>query len=156
MGLATLLAGQAIDVSGPRHIAVTADGGEAAWNTVATHTLFVVTGAVRARILCVCTETVTSAGAGTMQLGVTGATNAIIAATDPTLIAIGEVWDDATPTTVFEPFATALLDWVTNGIDIGYEVVGNALTDGLLVFHCWWEPLDTTGVVTAGAGGPLA
>ena len=47
------------------------------------------------------------------------------------------------------------MDYVSNGLDIGYEIKGEALTTGTLVFHCVWEPLNAPGAVAAGAGGAL-
>jgi hypothetical protein len=47
------------------------------------------------------------------------------------------------------------MDYVINGLDIGYEITGAALTGGVLVFHCVWEPLNDSGLVEAGAGGTL-
>jgi hypothetical protein len=44
---------------------------------------------------------------------------------------------------------------LTDGVDVGYEIGGENLTDGTLVFHCWWEPLSSDGLVIAGAGGNL-
>ena len=50
--LATSVAGreQQISVNAPNHIAVTADMTSATWNTVATHKVFAITGAVRMRM----------------------------------------------------------------------------------------------------------
>jgi hypothetical protein len=44
---------------------------------------------------------------------------------------------------------------VTGGKDIGYTLSAPSNT-GTLKFHIWWTPLDATGSVTAGAGGPFA
>lgn len=154
MGLAALLAGQGVDVSSVRHIAVTADMANATWNTQTTHEVFDVTGRVRARILILCAVNI--AGAGSIQFGYAGVTNAFVASTAGTDLDVGDIWIDATPTETNGAFATMVTDRVVpNGLDIGYEITVAALTGGSLVFHCWWEPLDALGNVVAGAGGVL-
>jgi hypothetical protein len=42
-----------------------------------------------------------------------------------------------------------------DGLDIGYEITGEALTSGNIVFHCVWDPLSAGASVVAGAGGAL-
>jgi len=144
------------------HIEVSVDLNSATWNTVATHEVFTVTGTVRMRFLILCTETLTdAANLAVIQFGVAGTTNAFIAATDAAgkngnTIEADEIWCDATPADTYGDADTVVLDKVvTGGLDVGYEITGEALTDGTLVFHAWWEPLDAAGVVVAGAGGVL-
>lgn len=138
------------------YVAVTADLSAATWKSVASHEVFTVTGLVRARMWIECTEDVTSTGGGaTLQFGVEGVTNAIIAATGEDDIDIGELWYDATPTVKYDTFANVVFDYVSNGLDIGYEIVGEATIDGILVFHLVYEALNSTGIVVAGAGGTL-
>jgi len=147
----------------PNYFTVSADFTSATWNTVASHEIATVTGTVIMRVLPQCTETLTDAADGaSMQLGYEGATSAIIASTQAAggggnTIAAGEYWLDATPADTF--VSVAQLEAMTFipgiGLDVGYEITGAALTDGTIVFHVWWEPLDSTGSVTAGAGGSL-
>ena len=146
----------------PNYFAVTADMTSATWNTVASHEIATVTGMVHMIVIPECTETLTDTADGaSIQLGHQSLTTALIAsttaATAGTVIETGEIWVDATPADVmvlrsgFEP-----LDFIiAGGLDIGYEITGAALTDGTLVFHVWYEPLNSTGAVTAGAGGSL-
>ena len=41
---------------------------------------------------------------------------------------------------------------VSNGLDIGYEIKTDTLTGGAITFHCWWEPLNSTGAVVVADG----
>lgn len=136
------------------YFAVTADLTSATWNTVAAHEIATVTGAVRVRILPICTSDVTSGGAITFILGTETTTNGMIASTDGTTIDAGEAWLTTTPSHLHAK--TAVLDFIiAAGQDIGYTIGSNAATGGTIVFHVWWEPLDATGAVAAGAGGVL-
>jgi hypothetical protein len=117
---------------------------------VATHEILTVTGLVRLRIIALCTVNV--AGAGSVQFGVEGATNAIIASTTGADLDAGELWYDATPTTAFDTFALTVFDRVINGLDVGYEVTADTLTGGNVTFYYWWEPLNSTGAVVAADG----
>lgn len=146
----------------PNYLSVTADLSSSTWNTVASHEVFTVTGLVRMRVLIECTETLTDAADGaSIQFGVEGATNAWIASTGAAgaggnTIAAGEIWCDTSPTETHGNTGTLVLDKiVAGGLDVGYEITGAALTDGTLVFHCWWVPVGPTGRVTAGTGGAL-
>lgn len=147
--------GAAINYDTENYLAVTADLSSATWNTVATHELFTVTGLVRMRIVA----EVTTNGAGataTIELGHESDTDAFIATTTITDLAAGEIWIDATPTEVAGNTSTLLMDKIVNAVDIGYEIKTAAATAGAIVFHCWWEPLNSTGAVVAGAGGALS
>jgi len=140
------------------YLAVTADFTSATWNTAASHEILTVTGACHIIILPQVTGTPTSAGSGaTLVLGDETTSNSIIASTDAENLATGEWWFDATDTrtlaarSIFEK--TDIV--VGNGKDIGYTIGTEALTGGSIVFHVWWEPIDATGAVVAGAGGAL-
>ena len=143
------------------YLAVTADMTSGTWNAATTQEVFVVTGLVRMRMWIVCTGTLTDAAdAAVIQFGVEGATNAFIGATDAAgkngqTITDTWLWYDTSPSAAYDTFATAVMDYVVNGLDVGYEITGAVLTGGSLVFHCVWEPLNSTGSVTAGAGGAL-
>lgn len=147
--------GTGTNISNPNYLSVTADMESAVWNAATTQEVFTVTGLVRARFWIECTETVESGGAATIQFGVEGVTNGFIASTTATELAAGDLWYDASPATVYDTAANAIMDYVINGLDVGYEIGTAALTNGTLVFHCVWEPLNPTGNVAAGAGGAL-
>ena len=147
----------------PNYFTVSADFASATWNTVASHEVATVTGLVHMIILPQCTETLTDAAdLATIQLGVEGSTAALIAATSAaglaaSTISATELWVDATPADLVATRSqfNALDFFVGSGLDVGYEIGGQALTDGTIVFHIWWEAIDSTGAVTAGAGGSL-
>lgn len=145
---------------GDQYLSVEADFSSASWNTVATHEIFTVTGAVELEIIAECTKDVTSGGSATICLGVEGATNAFIADTVFSLIDVGEVWDTAVDgTTTKYGAATAMglaKQRIFGGLDVGYEVKTAALTDGKIKFHCFWKPLNSTGAVAAGTGVALS
>jgi len=139
------------------YLAVTATMTSATWNTETTHEVFTVTGLVRMRMWIECTTNVTSTGgAATLTYGPAATGTGIIAATGEDDIDATELWYDATPTVAFDTYANVVFDYVINGLDIGYDIDGEALIGGVLVFHCMWEPLNSTGLVVAGAGGALA
>lgn len=139
------------------YLAVTADLTSATWNTVATHELFTVTGLVRMKVIAEVTTTGddTSGDTATIQMGVEDSTNDWIAATQVDDLAAGEIWADATPTETNGNYSSLVFDKVVNGKDVGYEIAGEAATDGVIVFHCWWEALNSTGAVVAGDGSAM-
>ncbi len=132
---------------------MTIDLSNVTWNTQATHEVFTVTGLVRMRMWIECTENV--AGAGSIQFGYAGTTNGFIASTVGVDLDANELWYAAAPATRLDVFTTAVMDYVINGVDVGYEITGAALSDGTLVIHCVWDALNATGNVAAGAGGVL-
>ena len=161
LGMVNNLRGGGLTALAANYIAVEADLSATAWKTVASHEVLTVTGLVRLRIWIECTKTLTDAAdAADIQFGLEGATNALIGATNAAgksggTISVGELWYDTSPTTVWDTTANVVLDFIVNGLDVGYEITGAALTDGKLVFHCVWEPLNASANVVAGAGGTL-
>lgn len=149
--------GAALNKDSVNYLAVSADLSSATWNTVAAHEILTVTGLNRIRIMVECTVTCddTTGNTATIVLGDETTSDALIASTEVDDILDTELWYDATPTLSADAFASVILDYITNGLDIGYEIAVEAATAGTLVFHVWWEPLNATGAVVAGAGGPL-
>ena len=144
------------------YLKVIVDLTNATWNTMASHEVAVITGAVHVVMLVECTSTLTDAAdTATMSLGIEGDTDAIIGVTNVagaggSTLNAGQAWCDTTPTEVIGPSTTILLDRVImNGLDLGYEIGTAALTGGALNFYIWWEPLNDTGSLTVGAGGSL-
>jgi len=146
-----------VHYNNPNYLAVTIDLTSATFNTVATHELFTVTGLVRMRVIAEVTTTGddTSGNTSTIQLGTEDATNDWIAATEVDDLTVGEIWADATPTETNGNYSSLVFDKVVNGVDVGYEIAGEAATDGVIVFHCVWEPLNATGAVVAGDGSAM-
>jgi hypothetical protein len=151
------LRGSSLNYNNKNYLAVAADMTSGTWNTVATHELFTVTGAVRMRILAEVTADCTSGGgAATIKLGIEGVTDAFIAATGEDDLDVGEAWIDATPTEKYGNFSSLVFDKVIMaGQDVGFEIEGEAFTQGGITFHCWWEALNSTGAVAAGTGAAL-
>lgn len=152
------VAGMALNQNSTNYFSVTADFTSATWNTVAAHEICTVTGAVHLIILPQVAASPTSAGgAATLILGDETTTNSIITSTDAENLTTGEWWVDSTDTrTIAARSNFEKCDIiVANGKDIGYTIGTEALTGGSIIFHCWFEPIDATGAVVAGAGGAL-
>jgi hypothetical protein len=118
--------------------------------SVASHEIFTVTGMVRVRIIPECTVDV--AGTGTIELGVAGDTDIMLGTTTGTDIDGGKLWLDTSPAEFAWNFSSVIDKVIPNGLDIGYEVKTNTLTGGAITFHCWWEPLNSTGAVIVADG----
>lgn len=120
---------------------------------VGTVTLFTVTGAVRVRLVCICTESlVEGVGGGTIEVGIAGATASFIAQATSTDLDTGDVWHDATPDAASELWSVTSVTAekiLGNGQDIIATIGTRNITDGTLVFSAFWTPLTSTGLVVA-------
>ena len=117
---------------------------------VGTFALFTVTGSVIVRIVAECTETVVEGvGGGTIEVGITGDTATIIAQTVATTLDANEIWHDATPDADIEALSVMGDFIIVNGMDIFATIAGQNITDGTVVFYCFWTPLGSTGAVVA-------
>lgn len=142
---------------------VNADMTSATWNTVASHEIATVTGMVHILVIPIVTTTLTDAADGaSIQLGVEGSTAELIGSTGAAgaggnTLTTNEFWFDTTPADLaFKGSAWDNMDFIVGGgLDVGYEITGAALTGGAISFHIYWEPMDGTGTVVAGAGGTL-
>lgn len=132
-------------------------GGQMAYKTIEFETdtpvgaigeidLFTVTGAVVALTIAVCTENLASGG--TVEVGTTANPATIIAQTTASTIDIGEIWVDNSPT-VLECWTTAFGCMIGDGADIVLTVRTDPVTDGTLVFTCFWTPLTGDAYVAA-------
>ena len=136
------------------YLSVTSDLTLAAWNTVAAHEVFTVTGDVRAIILPRITGSLTSGGALTAQIGIEGSTAAFVGNTALAALVLNTTWLSTTPAVHYA--TTSLIDRVvTAGRDIGYEILTAAATGGTIVWYCWWEMLSPGSSVVVAAGGAL-
>lgn len=127
---------------------VVLDGG-AGSGAVGTIDLFTVTGMVIARVVAVVIAGVTQVAAGTISVGIAGATAAITAVTSGTKMAAGEIWHDATPDAEIEALTVLSDQIISDGNDIIATVAGANATDGELQFVCIWVPLTADGDVVA-------
>ena len=150
----------------PNYFTVVADMTSATWNTVAAHEIATVTGVVRMQIIAEVTATVITVGTnGTIALGYQGNTSAIFSATALDAALTGDVFSAVYGSAATTPASGAdaqsslthgIFDVVVvGGLDVGYTIATNAGTTGNITFHIWWQPLSSTGAVTAGAGGVL-
>jgi len=108
-------------------------------------TVFNVTGDVLVIVIGICK--IDLVGAGTLELGIPGATAALLAQiADATTLDANEAWVDATPS-LGEGF-TATPKVIGGGLDI-IGTVGTAnITAGVIDFYCFYMPLSDDGVVT--------
>ena len=107
-------------------------------------TLFTVTGTVIVNIFAVCSTDLT--GSGTIEVGISGNTAALIAQTTGTAIDANEVWVDTAPATVEAPLTDKIL---TAGTDIIQTIATDTLTAGVLTYYCFWNPVSSDGLVVA-------
>lgn len=115
------------------------------------YTLFTVTGDVIVQVFGVADVALTSGGAATIEVGVSGNTASIIAQTTATALIANEIWHDATPTTTLEAIDIEGTKTVVvaNGQDIILTIGGAAVTAGDVDFYCLWRPLELASTVVA-------
>jgi len=107
-------------------------------------TLFTVTGEVLAYIVPVC-KTLLAGATATLEVGVTGATAALVAQTTATDIDADEGWFAATPTLAVANTA----QYHVLGLDV-IQTVGTAdITSGVIDYYLFWKPLSDDGNVVA-------
>lgn len=107
-------------------------------------TLFTVTGIVGVSIFGIVSGA-NLTGSGTLEVGITGNTAALIAQTIGTSLDIGGIWTSATPGTVETYPSLAIL----NGTDIIQTIATNTITAGTITYYCQWYPISTDGKVVA-------
>lgn len=113
---------------------------------IAASVLFTVTGNVVVRVFAKCTSDLTSGGASTIEVGITGNTASLIALTTATGIDDGEIWLDTGAATV-EALPTQNI--LVGGTDISQKITDFTITGGVLTFYCLWFPLDEDSSVVA-------
>ena len=128
----------------------TVDASSTAW-TIAAHRLFTVAGHVKVRIFGIVTETLTEDnGDETLEVGIAGATAALIAqyATPLDLIA-GDIFTNAAASTSSP--AGFPSDWAVIGdTDIDIVVAGSTgIDDGRITFYVEWIPITAGATVVA-------
>lgn len=113
-------------------------------------TLFTVTGDVLVRIFGVCTTNLASAGGGTLEVGVTGNTAALIAQTTATDIDANEIWNDNAPAVGTDTLANLTGPHIiVNGLDIIETTATADITAGNIYYICLWRPLSPNGNVVS-------
>lgn len=114
---------------------------------IGSHTLFTVTGNVLLCIFGVVDTTLDSAGAPTIETGVTGNTAVLIAQGTAKNYADGDILVDATDTRVGAG-AVPAMQVINDGLDVLFKITGATLTAGVIDFYCLWRPLSEDGNVT--------
>jgi len=107
-------------------------------------TLFTVTGVVAVRIFGVCSGDLTSGGAATLEVGISGNTAVLLAQTTATGIDSGEFWIDT---------AAATIELLPNPslcqANIIQTIGTTTVTGGTLKYYCIWVPISEDGNVVA-------
>jgi len=117
------------------------------------YTIFTVTGDVLLQVFGICNIALTSGGAATIELGVSGDTAAFVAQTTATALIANEVWLDATPTLtkeILDPAAIPRTWIVAAGQDVIFTIGTTTLTAGDVDFYARWSPLSADGMVVGG------
>jgi hypothetical protein len=115
-----------------------------------TFTVFTVTGDVYVQVFGLCQVALTSGGAATIELGISGNTAALIAQTTATDLDQYETWQDAGPEA--NPGAVPLDARgfvIANGANVILTVATADPTAGDIDFICRWWPISTNGNVVA-------
>ena len=113
--------------------------------SLATFPIFSVDGDVMVIVIGICKTDLV--GAGTLEVGVAGATASILAQiADATTFDANEVYVDATPS-LAEGF-TPTPKIVAGGLDISGKVATADITAGVVDFYCFWRPLSSDGKVS--------
>ena len=111
---------------------------------VGNHDIFTVSGAVHVVLVAYCTEDLVGAGA-TISVGTDDAVDCLIAVTTAEDIDNGEIWFDASPSEC-EANASIGGAWVYD--NLSYDVLVAAISDGTIVFVCFWTPVSANATVT--------
>lgn len=108
-------------------------------------TLFTVTGLVAVRVFAVVSGADLT-GSGTLEVGISGNTAALLAQTTGTALDVGEIWIDSGPATVELLPGYSVLKPDANII----QTIGtDTITAGTLTYYCFWVPLSDDGNVVA-------
>jgi len=114
--------------------------------------IFTVTGVVIARLLAVCTTSLTG-DTSTLEAGISGDTAIFLPLETCTTIDAGHIWlNDGTPAAYYiigeeEAAADNLPKYILNGNDIILTVKTANVTAGVLDFYCIWNPISSDGAV---------
>ncbi len=106
-------------------------------------TILTVTGDVLLRIFGVCTTAVTTAaGVGTCSLGIAANVAFILPVIVGDLLAVREIWHDATPDSEIENLSSVRSVIITDGNDVTLDVLLANFTAGVIRFYYTWMPLS--------------
>lgn len=136
---------------------------QVAWNTVANHRVFTVTGMVRAIVFYDVTGNLASGGGATISFGdTTAVANYSAAQAFGNLLATNFVVPALTIATVkqtgqFMDYTVSAYqsDSIYKGVNIGFAIAVAALTGGTIDAYCFWTPINDAGLVVPATGGAL-
>ena len=121
--------------------------GAATTGAVGTQTVFTVTGEVEVvELIPICDTDLTSAGGGSISLGVTGNTVLFIAATVATAIDAAEFWFTTTPTANALAIPAALKNIAITDDIISTVTVGD-VTAGVIRYMLLYRPISAGALV---------
>jgi hypothetical protein len=108
--------------------------------TVATHDLFTITGVSACIVLGVCKTDLVGATA-TIEVGIPGSTDGLIATTDAPDIDENELWRNNTPVKILALNST---NFPINVISekIVYKIATAAISAGVIDFYCMYTPIS--------------
>ena len=116
----------------------------------AAYTIFTVTGDILVTVFGLCQVAVT--GAGTIEVGISGNTAAIIAQSTAADLIQYEIWEDATPTVanpgLIDLFGVSRQFVLAIGADLIFTIAGANVTAGDIDFHAFWMPLSNDGALS--------
>lgn len=113
---------------------------------VGAHTLFTVTGDVWVNVFATCQSSLTSGGAATIEVGVTGLTQGILQQAAATSFDTDMVWTDQG---FDEGLSTTRIgNIIANGQDIKLTIGTTTVTGGQATFYCLWRPLSSNANIT--------
>jgi hypothetical protein len=121
----------------------TAGGGEAATPVP----VFTVTDAVYVMVTGICEESLAVGDGATIELGTTTDPDGLIATTTAADVDIDQIWFNATPAAI-EVLGSIGGAFICEE-DIVITVAVDDVTDGVILFTCFWTPLSETGTVIA-------
>lgn len=144
---------------------VSVDFTQAAWNTVASHRTFTVTGTVR-HVEIYVVQTNFAAGAGaTIAVGFTGSTSAYNSAQLFSLFTAGLLFRTAANAPRAYMYAGELIQGTGGGAanintlqtnrNHGFTIAVNAFTGGTMTGYSFWTPVSANGNVVPATGGAL-
>ena len=126
-------------------VRTTVEMSELTTGAVGNHDIFTVTGAAHVVLVAYCTEDLVGAGA-TISVGTDGDVDCLIAVTSAEDIDNGEIWFDDAPSEC-EANSSIGGAWVYD--NLSYDVLVAAITDGTIVFVCFWTPVSDGATVVA-------
>lgn len=110
-------------------------------------TIFEVTGDILVDVIGIVKTTLV--GAATLEVGVAGATAAILAqVADATTLAVNEMWAADNSVSLAEAY-TPTMHGIGGGLDIIGTVGSANITAGVIDFYAFWRPLSSDGNLVA-------